>query len=191
MKTVVKMVLWMAAMVSLSGCAGNGNAVVKAGESTRQNVFREASDSTTTSGKALLKIDFPVKNIKARIATTYFKHSDPLYTVTINIDGQAIVLKDEPVLEDLPWDFKDNPEAGTGWKYVFKKELLLEPGKHHMTITVPLSDVILEKDITLHAGTNMLQVTPEYRASPMRDRNYPKFNLGLNTLKLMLNNQDL
>ncbi|OGU13539.1 MAG: hypothetical protein A2076_16580 [Geobacteraceae bacterium GWC2_53_11] len=191
MKTVAKIVVVMAAMVSISGCAGNGSAVIKAGVSTRQDVFREASDSTAIAGKALLKIDFPVKNTKARIATTYFKHSDPSYTVTINIDGQAIVLKDEPVLEDLPWDFKDNPEAGTGWKYAFKKELLLEPGKHHMTIAVPLSDVILVKDITLHAGTNILKVTPDYRTSGMRDRNYPKFNLGLNTLKLELNNQEL
>lgn len=191
MKTVGKIVVCMVAMVSLAGCAGNGNAVVKAGESTRQNVFSEASDATATSGKASLTIDFPVKNIRARIATTYFKHSDPPYTVTINIDGQAIALKDEPVLEDLPWDFKDNPEAGTGWKYNFKKELLLEPGKHHMTIAVPLSDVVVEKDITLQAGTNVLQITPGYRASGTRDRNYPKFNLGLNTLKLILNSQEL
>ena len=191
MKTVVKMTLLAMIMVSMSGCAGNRNAVVTAGESKRQDVFKEATASAAESGKALLKIEFPVKNFKTRIVETYIKHSDPPYTVTINIDGQSVVLMSEPVLEDLSGDFMKNPEVGTGWKYNFKNELLLEPGKHRVTIAVPLSDVIIEKDVTLHSGENLLQLTPIYKASVTRYQDYPRFNHGLIHVAVRLNNREL
>lgn len=147
MRTLVEMILLVVVVVSIAGCAGNRNALIKAGESTRLDVFKEVSDSTATSSKAILKIEFPVKNFKSRIVESYIKHSNPSYTVSINIDGQSVILTNEPVLEDLPGDFMKNPEAGTGWKYNFKKELQLEPGKHHVSISVPLSDVVLEKNV--------------------------------------------
>jgi hypothetical protein len=175
----------------ISGCASNRNAVIKAGESIRQDVFKEVSDSTATSGKTLLKIDFPVKNYKARFINNYIKYSDPPYTVTINIDGQSVVLSNEPVLEDVPGDFMKNPEAGTGWKYNFKKELLLEPGRHHVTVAVPLSDVVIEKDVTLNAGVNQLLLIPVYNSCSLRYRNYPRFNHGLSQVAVKLNNNEL
>lgn len=191
MKTVRAVLCWVAVVASLSGCAGNMNAVQRAGESTRQDVFQEVSERAATSGKALLKIDFPVKNFKARIVNTYIKHSDPSYTVTINIDGQSVVLTNEPVLEDLPGDFMKNPEVGTGWKYTFKKELWLEPGKHHVTIAVPLSDISVEKEVTLNAGENLLQLVPVYTPSVSRHPDYPRFNHGLSRVEVKLNNQEL
>jgi hypothetical protein len=190
MRTLIILVL-VVVLASLSGCAGNRNAIVKAGESAQRDVFKEVSDSTAISGKALLKIDFPLKNYKARFINKYIKHSDPPYTVTINIDGQPVVLSNEPVLEDLPGDFKENPEAGTGWKYNFRKELLLEPGKHHVTIAVPLSDIVTEKDVTLNAGANQMQIIPGYNACVLSYRNYPRFNHGLHRVAVKLNNQEL
>lgn len=190
MKSSVIMTL-VFAMVCMTGCAGNRNAVVKAGESTRQDVFQEVSAPKAIAAKALLKIEFPVKGYKARFINTYFKHSDPPYTVTINIDGQSVMLTAEPVLEDLPGDFMKNPEAGTGWKYNFRKELLLEPGKHHLTIAVPLADVITEKDVTLNAGANLMQLIPVYNASVSRYPNYPRFSHGLRRVAVKLNNQEL
>jgi len=190
----MRTVALMAALLVLAfipGCAGNGNTLIKTTDSARQDVFREVSDSSYTSGTALLTIDFPVKNFKARFINTYIKHSDPPYTVTINIDGQSVELTNEPVLEDLPGDFMKNPEAGTGWKYTFNKKLLLEPGKHHITIAVPLSDVAVEKDVTLNAGTNLLQLVPVYNASVSRYPNHSRFNHGLNRVELRLNNQEL
>lgn len=191
MKRLVKVITLVAVVASMTGCAGNRHAVLKAGESSRQDVFKEVSDATVISNQAVLKIEFPVKNFKARIIDTYIKHSDPPYTVTINIDGQSVVLADEPVLENLRVDFMKNPEAGTGWKYNFKKELLLEPGKHHVTIAVPLSDVIIAKDLTLKAGANLLQLTPVYSASATRYQQYPRFNHGLDRVSVTLNHHDL
>jgi hypothetical protein len=191
MMTLAKMVLLVVVLALMSSCAGNKNAVLKAGESTRKDVFKEVSDSAGIPGKVLLKVEFPVKNFKARIVETYIKHSDPPYSVTINIDGQSVVLTSEPVLEDLPGDFKKNPEVGTGWKYNFKKKLLLEPGKHRVTIAIPLSDVIVEKDVTFSSGTNLLQLIPVYNASVTRYQDYPRFKHGLSGVAVNLKNQEL
>jgi hypothetical protein len=177
-------------LTSLSGCAGNGNAVLKAGQSTRQDVFQEYPESQVTPGKAQLQIEFPVKTFSARIFTTYVKHNDPPYTVIINIDGQSVELTDEPVLEDLAGDIRDNPEAGTGWKYNFRKTLLLEPGKHRVTVAVPLSDVVAEKELLLHAGINLMQIVPEYNTSSSRHPGYSGFDHGLTTVQIKLNNQE-
>jgi hypothetical protein len=190
-KTLFMMVLVAAAVASMAGCAGNRQAVVKAGESKRHDVFQPAVESKGVADKALLKIEFPVKNFKARFINTYIKYSDPPYTVTINIDGQSVLLTDEPVLENLPGDFKENPEVGTGWKYTFRKELWLEPGKHHVTIAVPLSDVVTEKDVTLNVGENLMQLVPEYNPSVSKYPDYPRFNHGLSRVMIKLNNQKL
>lgn len=188
MKAVLSIVT-VAILATIAGCTGNTKAVVKASESTRQDIFRPVSESIATSGKAMLKIVFPVKSFKSRIMDTYIKHSDPPYTVTINIDGQSVVLTDEPVLEELPGDFKENPEVGTGWKYSFRKTLLLEPGKHHVTIAVPLADVVAEKEVTLTTGMNQLQVAPIYNSPVSRYPNFPRFSRGVRNMSLTLNNQ--
>jgi hypothetical protein len=94
-------------------------------------------------------------------------------------------------LEDLPGDFKDSPEAGSGWRYNFRRELLLEPGKHHVTLVVPLSDIAVEKDVILEAGDNFLLLTPEYKHSVSRYPDYPRFNLGLRSVAVTLNNREL
>jgi hypothetical protein len=191
LKTLVKMVLLVMVLVMLPGCTCNKNAVARAVESTRLDVFKEVFNSAAVPGKAILKVEFPVKNFKTRIVETYIKHSDPPYTVTINIDGQSVVLTNDPVLENLPGDFMKNPEVGTGWKYNFKKELLLEPGNHRVTIAVPLSDIVIEKDVMLNAGANLLQLTPVYKASVSRNTQYPRFNHGLARVAVKLNNQEL
>ena len=95
MKSLLIMVLVVAVTAFISGCAGNRNAVIKTGESTRQDVFKEVSDSTATSGKTLLKIDFPVKNYKARFINNYIKHGDPPYTLTL-IRPRLVKGKKEP-----------------------------------------------------------------------------------------------
>lgn len=177
-------------LLVITGCASNGTGLSKVAEPTRHNVFSEVLESKAASGKALMNIDFPVKNFKARILNNYIKHSDPPYTVTIYIDGQPVVLSDEPVLENLPGDFKENPEVGTGWKYNFHKTLLLDPGKHLIAIAVPLSGVAVEKDLTLQAGENNLKLTPKYNSPITRYSNYPRFSRGLKEVAVELIHKD-
>jgi len=166
----------------LAGCAGNREAVQKASVETRQDIFQVVRNTPGVPGKALLEIEFPVKTFRARIVNTYIKHSDPPYTVLVNIDGQSLELAADPVLEDLPGDFRDNPEAGTGWKYNFKKTLLLDPGFHQIMIAVPLSGVAFAKDLNLTTGENKLRITPAYNTSVARHQNYPRFSHGLQGL---------
>ena len=176
----------IATLVVIIGCASNGAGLAKVGEPPQHNVFSETLESKAVSGKALLKIEFPVKNYKGRFINSYIKHSDPPYTVTINIDGQPVTLTDEPVLEELPGDFRKNPEAGTGWKYYFNKTLLLEPGKHHVAIAVPLSGVAVEKDLTLQPGENDLKLIPKYHSPVLRYSNNPRFSRGLKDVAMEL-----
>lgn len=177
--------------LTISGCAGNRDAIAKASLTTHEDVFQQDQSTEPTTGKALLKVEFPVKAYKSFFITTYYKYENPPYTVTVNIDGQATVVTAEPVLEKLTGDFKKNPEVGTGWKYTFNKSLVLQPGKHHVTVAVPLADVIIEKDIDLKAGDNSLILTPVYSASVSRYPQYPRFYKGLKNIAVKLNAQEL
>ena len=175
----------------VTGCAGNRDAITKASMTSRQDVFQQAQVSQLAAGQALLGVNFPVKAFKSFFINTYTKNENPPYTVTINIDGQATVVTTEPVLEDLPGSFRDNPEAGTGWKYIFKSSLILQPGKHHLIIAVPIPDVIIEKDIDLKAGENTLTLSPVYNSPVSKYSRYPKFSKGLKSIVVKLNNQEL
>lgn len=175
----------------LAGCASNKDLIAKASTNSRQDVFQEVQNTAGTTGTTVLKLEFPIKNFKSRFVNSYNKHTDPQYTIVLNIDGQTTVLSADPVLEDLPGDFKKNPEAGTGWKYNFKKTLALQPGKHRVSIAIPVSDVIIEKEIYLKVGENNLQLLPTYIASISRYPNYPRFSHGLRGITAKLNNQDI
>lgn len=179
------------AAVTLAGCAGNRDAVVRATLQTRQDVFQVVQTARIEPGKTLLRIEFPVKSYKARIGTKYIKHTDPPLTAVVNIDGQTVELTDEPVLEDLPGDFMKNPEVGTGWKYVFRKMVLLEPGSHQIAITVPQAGVVVQEELRFNPGENLLQLAPVYNPCVSRYSDYPRFSHGLRGVRVRLNSQTL
>lgn len=187
----LNLVVGMLVIVLLAGCAGNREAVLKATAQKRQDVYQIALQSHVDSGKSLLKIEFPVKPFKARFINTYSKHSDPPYTVVVNIDGQPIELTDEPVYEDLLGNQELNPEVGRGWRYIFKKNLQLSPGDHRITIAVPLSDIVLEKELSLKEGENLLKITPVYRSSTYQKTKYPRYENGIQELVVNLNSRAL
>lgn len=175
----------------LTGCAGNRDLIAKTSSSSRQDVFKEIKPSQTASATAQLTVEFSVKSFKSRFVNIYSKHTDPPYTAVLNIDGQAVVLSDEGVMEDLPGDAGKNPEVGTGWKYNFKKSLLLQPGKHRISIAIPVSDVFVDKEIELKEGENTLTLTPVYITRLTKKPNYPVFSAGLRGIKVLLNKQDI
>lgn len=184
-------VAWIVVVVSFTGCAGNRGAVAKAAAQTRQDVFQVVQVARIEPGKALLMIEFPVKTYQARIGTCYVKHADPPFTTMVNIDGQALELTDIPVLEEMPGDFMENPEAGTGWKYVFRRMLQLEPGRHHIAIAVPRAAVVVEKELLLNVGENLLQLAPVYNSCISRYSNYPRFSHGFRGMSVRLNSRNL
>jgi len=183
--------LLLIAALLTGGCAGSGHRAAGSTLAGRQDLFHEAPELLPPEHGALLDIEFSVKANRARVVTSYLKHTDPPYTATVTIDGQSIELTDEPSLEETPGDSRVNPEAGVGWRYRFRKKLLLPPGRHQMTISVPLSAIHTEKTIELEKGLNYLKIVPIYDASLVRDRNVPKFSRGMRGVALQLNRHEL
>ncbi len=183
--------LLLIAVLMAGGCAGASHRATASPLSSRQEVFRETHEPRPPENAALLDIDFSVKANRARIVTSYLKHTDPPYTATVTIDGQSMELTDEPFLEETPGDSRTNPEAGIGWRYRFRKKLLLAPGLHRIAISVPLSAIHTEKSLELEKGLNYLKIVPIYDASLVRDRNVPKFSRGVRGVTLQLNRHEL
>jgi len=172
---------------AISGCANNRDLIAKASLATRNDVFTEALSPEAQSGKAIMAIKFAVKSNSSRFLEIYYKHSNPPYRVHLNVDGQASILEAEPVLEDKTPADSNLPESGTGWKYQFSKRITLAPGKHKLTIALPADDVIVEREIDLHVGTNTVTVTPVYNKRSFRPYKRQNFTAGVKTLEITVN----
>lgn len=188
----ISFVTYMIVVVaSLLGCAGNNEAISKITAGYRQDIFQIAPASQAGSGKALLNIEFPIKTYKTFFFGSYIKYTNPPYNVVVNIDGQVTELTDEPVLEDTAGHYKDNPEAGTGWKYQFRKSLVLVPGRHRISVVVPLANIVVEKEVVLKEGYNLLQLVPIYNMPISRYSRYTWFSKGLRSISIKLNSEVL
>ncbi|MDA8428261.1 MAG: hypothetical protein M0T70_03295 [Geobacteraceae bacterium] len=173
--------------VVVSGCANNRDLIAKTSLATRSDVFTEAVSSDVQVGKAIIDFSFAVKSNSYYLMGTYGKHTAPPYRVNLNIDGQATVLEAEPILEDKSPVDSNVPESGTGWKYQFSKRLALTPGKHKLTIALPIDDVIVEQEIELHSGINTIAVVPVYKKTLLRPYRGQNFKAGVRTLKVSVN----
>jgi hypothetical protein len=185
-----KSILFGAALIAgfvISGCASNRELIVNSSHATRNDVFSEIPHSETESGKAVADIMFSVKSNSLRFAEMYVKHSNPPYRAYVTIDGQATVLESEPTLEKIPPINTNAPESGTGWRYAFSKRIALAPGKHKITVAIPMEDVIVEQEIALRAGINTVNVIPVYKKRMLRPYKGHNFTAGVKTLKVMVN----
>jgi len=170
-----------------SGCASNKDLIAKASLGIRQDVFTEAIGKNVLPGQAVADITFSVKSNSSRVMWIYNKHTNPPYRVHLNIDGQTTVLEAEPVLEDKSPIDSSVPESGIGWKYDFNKRITLAPGKHKMTIALPVNDVIVEQEIVLREGKNTIVLKPEYKKKTLRPYNGENFVAGVKTLEVTVN----
>lgn len=174
----------------ISGCANNRELIVSSSHATRNDVFTEIASSETESGKAIADIMFSVKSNSSRFAEMNIKHSNPPYRVHVTIDGQTTVLEAEPVLENVSSAGINVPESGTGWSYTFSKRIALAPGKHKLTIAIPADNVIVEQEITLHAGENAIIVHPVYSKKLLRPYKGQNFAAGVETLEVRVRESD-
>lgn len=176
----------IAALIA-SGCASNRDLISTTSLGDRQDVFTEAFDQEARSGKAAADIKFSVKSNSSRFMWMYFRHTDPPYRVHLNIDGQAVILDTEPVLEDKsPIDSKV-PESGTGWKYEFSKRIALAPGKHKLTVALPADDVIVEQEVLLREGANTIIFKPIYKRRLLRPYKGENFTAGVKAVEVQVN----
>ncbi len=170
--------------VVASGCANNRDLIAKTSIATRSDVFTEAVNSGVQTGKAIVDFSFVVKSNSYYLMGTYVKHTAPPYRVYLNIDGQTVVLEAEPVLEDKSPIDSSIPESGIGWKYDFSRRITLAPGKHKMTIALPVNDVIVEQEIVLREGKNTIVLKPVYKKKALRPYNGENFVAGVKTLEI-------
>lgn len=166
----------------ISGCANNKDIIAQRSLSTKNDVFTEIVGSEVKPGMAITDITFSVKSNSSRFLESYNKHSNPPYRVYVNIDGQTAILEAEPILEDKSPIDSNNPESGIGWKYQFNKRVALSPGKHTITIALPVDDVILEREIDLHADLNTINLMPVYNERSLRPYKGQSFTAGVKTL---------
>ncbi len=172
--------------VVASGCATNRDLITKTSTATRSDVFTEVVNSDVQNAKAIIDFSFAVKSNSYYLMGTYGKHTAPPYRVTLNIDGQVTVLEAEPVLEDnSPVDSKV-PESGIGWKYQFSKRIALAPGKHKLTMALPIDDVIVEREVELRSGANSVTVTPIYSKRNLRPYKGENFTAGVKSLDVVV-----
>jgi hypothetical protein len=182
-KFIIMGMMLMAGFV-ISGCANNRELITKALQATRSDVFAEIAGLDAQSEKSIADIKFSVKSNSSYFVGTYYKHSNPPYRVNVNIDGQTMVLESEPVLEEKSPIGASIPESGTGWKYQFSKRIALAPGKHNLTIALPVDDVIVEREVELHVGVNSLTITPVYKKRVLRPYKGQHFSAGVKTLEI-------
>ena len=180
----ILMGMMLLAGFAISGCANNRDLIAKASLATRNDVFTEAVSPETHSRKAIIDINFAVKSNSSRFMEIYNKHSNPPYRVHVNIDGQTTILEAQPILEDKSSADANLPESGTGWKYQFSTRIALTPGTHNLTIALPIDDVIVEREIELHAGTNTITMTPVYNKRSFRPYKRQNFTAGVKTLEI-------
>jgi hypothetical protein len=173
--------------VAISGCANNRDLIANASIATRSDVFTEVENSAAEGGKAIADFSFSVKSNSYYLMGAYGKHTAPPYRMHLNIDGQTTVLEAAPVLEDKdPVDSKMS-ESGTGWKYQFSKRIALAPGKHRLTIALPIDDVIVEREIEVRPGINKITVTPVYKRKMLRPYKGENFSAGVKTVEVTVN----
>ena len=172
--------------VAASGCANNRDLIAKASIATRNDVFGDAGTADAQAGKAIADFAFSVKSNSYYLMGNYGKHTAPPYRVHLNIDGQTLVLEAQPVLEDRDPVDSQVPESGTGWKYQFSKRIALAPGKHKLTIALPIDDVIVEREVELRPGTNSISVMPIYSRRNLRPYKGEHFTAGVKALDVMV-----
>lgn len=171
----------------ISGCANNRELIPTPPLSTRNDVFSEISSSEVKVSEATTNIVFSVKSISLRFFEFYIKHRNPPFRVYLNIDGQTTILDSAPILEDQSPAGSTTPESGTGWRYQFNKRIAIAPGKHKLTIAIPVDNVTVERDIELHSGANTITLIPVYKKISSRPYKRQHFSAGVKTLEVIVN----
>lgn len=181
----LKLLLLVMMLTVLNGCA-QSSALIKAGStSVRSDVFRELTDGgRIPAGMADLHVTATLKTHKPGVYSAKDVHGTPDYTLLLNIDGQAVVLRGSI------------REETDGVTYSFSKHLRLKAGSHAIVVALPADVIAVEKAITLVEGyANSLVMEPIYgavtekkRPSSYRDTSFEE---GIKGIGLTLNGRNI
>lgn len=160
-------------VIAVAGCTPNQASMKASLANTRSDVFQELSDGGAPPvGYADLQIISSLKTHAPDLYPSEMKtHGTPDYKLLLNIDGQATWLAGSLEQENTEPNGIEDPEAGEGVRYRFRKTLRLAAGLHRVIIAVPEDGVIVDRSVTLREGmTNDLVLRPIYGISKTRGR---------------------
>jgi hypothetical protein len=178
----------------LAGCMTTHQFMNAKSRSTRSDIFHEVG------GKEAIPKGYAVLEIKATIKTHtegfYFLESkDSLhgkkgYPFVLNIDGQAVVWKDDGEEEIVP-PYREkggrDPEGGTGVRYRIHKKIRLAAGFHRVFFGLPGEGYHREFDVALEEGrTYSLALEPIYKPGNVRHLRERRFVNGIEEYKKTL-----
>ncbi len=190
--------LFLAMIVTVvSGCA-ESSALIKANStSMRTDIFEELTNGgITPQGFTDLRITATLKTHKPGIYSASDIHGTPDYTLLLNIDGQAVLLRGSLQRENSePMKLVD-PEAGDGIRYRFSKNLRLKAGPHRIVVALPDDGIAVEREIILTEGkVNSLVLEPVYSTKPGKRRlgtyGTTSFTEGIRSIRLTLNGREI
>lgn len=145
-------------------CSAESSALVKKSEAgPRADVFEGAANGAVPQGFADLRIVASLKTHKPGLYSATDPHGTPGYRLQLIIDGQTMVVDGEFQSENLAVKGVEDPEAGVGIRYRFRKVLRLKGGTHRIEVSLPAENVALAREVTLHEGqVNRLVLEPVY-----------------------------
>lgn len=185
-------------VIVVAGCTPN-RALMKASlANTRSDVFQELSGGGAPPvGYVDLRIVCSLKTHPPDLYPSEMKtHGTPDYKLLLNIDGQAIWLAGSLKQENTEPNAVEDPEAGKGVRYRFRRDLRLAAGLHRVIVAIPEDGVIIDRTLTLREGmVNELVLQPIYGIKRLSGRpatyNETSFLDGLKGFATMLNGKPI
>jgi len=189
----------LAIMLMIAGGCGADSATLIRDNSTssRMDVFGElASAGMAPQGFSDLSISGTLKTHKPGAHLLADSHGTPDYSLLVNIDGQATVVRGVLQQENSEPAKLTDPEAGNGIRYRFGKSLRLKAGSHKIIVAIPHDGVAVEKNINLVDGSvNSLVLEPVYCSAPVARRSSAygatHFKGGISGIRLTLNGREI
>ena len=153
----IRLFTLLAIFIIMPGCTLNTELVQRGAVSSRNDVFIEVVAGTE------IPRGYTLLSIYSSFKTTI----DRSLSEMINIDGQALRLADLGKEEDSDASGLRDPEAGRGFRHVFRTSLMLKAGTHSLIAALPNEGIAVTNKITLSDGTrNLLQIEPQYYSLP-------------------------
>ena len=188
----------LAVLVLLSGCGETAKIIATKTQGQKSDIFAEVVDGTAVpAGYGDVMIS---ASIKTHLEDFYIgeskasAHGKAAYPFVFNIDGQAVVWKTEGKEDELPKYDADgktsqDPEAGTGMKYVLNKKIRLRAGSHRFFFGLPEENYYREFVVFVKDGeTHTLNFKPHYSSKTIPTR-IPTFLKGMSYYDILFDGQ--
>ncbi|HEY3275827.1 MAG TPA: hypothetical protein VGJ94_04340 [Syntrophorhabdaceae bacterium] len=191
-KGILFMILTGFAMV---GCSTTSERIILQSQSVRTDIFREADGLTAPApGDGDLVVKVSIKTHSGEHPLWWIKdgHGSPGYDIVFNVDGQAVIWEVDPRDDVVPKTGKlsEDPEAGSGVKYVVEKRLRLKKGEKSIFLGLPEETCCTHLRIGVEEGTrNVLEFKPVYRKSGTR--HIRNFMYGIDRMEVFFNGNQI